>query len=143
MFEKLEKPEEFFNLLPEDWKEGLVPVWGQYADSSEIWVLKEKDTIIAGGIVFSVMPPDLYAFLSEAKALLDRGSRYLGFIWVVPEQRGRGLGSAWLKALFAHYPKVSFWLTIEEEGLKHFYRQNGFMLKGYHKEPEEWLFVRA
>lgn len=141
IFEQLQQAGPFFELLPEDWQEGIVPVWDRYSKSADLWVLREQGNIVAGGIVFREMPPDLYCFVNQARELLESGSWYLGFIWVIPEQRGRGLGSLWLKELRKQYPDRRFWLTTEEEGLQKFYEQNGFELVGVSEHPREWLFT--
>jgi hypothetical protein len=135
-------PNDFFKILPLDWQEALKLVWNDTLGTSEIFVIKEYKTIIAGGIIFKNMTADMQLFEAEAIKLLASGSYYIGYLWVVETRRGEDLGSMWLKQLKQSYPDNSFWLTIEEEGLNTFYNKNNFRLLAAKnsQNEKEWLF---
>ena len=116
----------FFELLPDDWKEVIVPFWNDYKNTSSIYVFEDQLEVIAGGIVFATCPPDLIAHKDELQHWFDKGYLYLGFIFVKQAMRGQNLGSQWLDAIKRQYPKQSFWLLIEDEHLHYFYKKNGF-----------------
>ncbi|MFZ2285285.1 MAG: hypothetical protein WAV86_15570, partial [Lutibacter sp.] len=71
------------------------------------------------------------------------GYLYIGFIWVPLEKRNRNLASQWLTLLKNQDPTQKYWLTIEEEWLKHFYEKNGFVLieESDDDENKEWLYL--
>ena len=126
-FHKLTKSyERFFKLLPEDWKEVIVPFWNDYNTSAAIYVIEKDLEIIAGGIVFSECPPDLLNYKIDLQHWFDKGYYYLGFIFVKETMRGQHLGSKWLDAIKKQFPNQKFWLLIEDEHLHHFYIKNGF-----------------
>jgi hypothetical protein len=52
-------PDLFFNILPDDWRESIQPVWKNYISTSEIMVVILNKEIIAGGIIFSSVSPDI------------------------------------------------------------------------------------
>lgn len=120
------RPNSFFNLLPLDWQEAILPFWDKFKKSSEVYILEENDEIIAGGIVFSKCPPDLEFFKDEAREWFDKGYLYIGFIWVPENYRHQNFGSLWLKHLKMQDPNQKYWLTIEEENLRAFYEKNDF-----------------
>lgn len=136
-------PFDFFNILPQDWREGIVPYWSEYKLNTRVFVLKREETVMAGGLVFCSPSPDTLAYGSMAEEWFAKGYLYLGFIWVAENLRGNQLGSHWLTKVQAHYKGQKFWLAIEEEKLQHFYRQNGFQMvaettaAGY----PEWIMV--
>src|SRR5690606_40674122 len=74
--------ERFFELLPDDWKEVIVPFWKDYKKSAAMYVFEKDSEIIAGGIVFSTCPPDLLTYKNELKHWFFDGYFYLGFIFV-------------------------------------------------------------
>jgi hypothetical protein len=56
------QPQQFFDLLPTEWQEEIVPFWGDYGDLAKIYVIKEDGVIIGGGIVFYACPPNFTYF---------------------------------------------------------------------------------
>ena len=133
--------QDFFQLLPIDWKNSILPFWDNYVDNSSIYLLFDNDKIIAGGIVFHSCSPDMMYNELEAKKWFDNDYLYLGFIWVVEEYRNKKIGSKWLQALMKKFPTQKFWLTIDEENLAFFYIKNGFKLIKSLKNGDdtEWL----
>ena len=121
-----DSPERFFKLLPNDWKDVIVPFWDDYKNSATIYVFEKDSEITAGGIVFTTCPPDLLAYKNELQHWFDSGYSYLGFIFVKEYLRGQHLGSQWLDAIKKQFPNQKFWLLIEDEHLHHFYIKNGF-----------------
>jgi hypothetical protein len=138
-----ESPEQFFNMLPDDWQILIVPYWESYKDDAKIYVLKENDEVVAGGLVFSKSLPDMSDFEKSLQYLFSEGYLYLGFIWVPLDKRNRQLASQWLTLLKNQDPNQKYWLTIEEPWLKHFYEKNGFKLikESDGTEDKEWLYV--
>jgi len=113
IFKKTTDVNAFFNILPDDWKEGILPFWDSFKSTTDCYIISENDTIIAGGLVFSTCPPDMKYAKNEANFWLKNGYLYLGFIFVLEEKRGKYLGSFWLENLKKTLPKEQFWLTIE------------------------------
>ncbi len=138
-----ESPEQFFNLLPDDWKPYIVPYWEDYKDAAKIYVLKKNEEVVAGGLVFSKSLPDMSDFERAQQHLFKEGYLYIGFIWVPLDKRNRQLASQWLTLLKNQDPTQKYWLTIEEEWLKHFYEKNGFVLveECNNANNKEWLYV--
>lgn len=138
-----ESPEQFFNMLPEDWQALIVPYWENYKDAAKIYVLKEADEVVAGGLVFSKSLPDMSDFERSQQHLFSEGYLYIGFIWVPTHKRNQQLASQWLTLLKNQNPKQKYWLTIEEEQLKYFYEKNGFVLieESDNEDDKEWLFT--
>jgi len=116
----------FFEMLPSDWKDNIVPFWDDLKSTTQLFVLIENKTMIAGGLVFSKCPPDLMYYEKKANKWFEKGYLYLGFIFVDERQRNRSLGSLWLENIKKQYPKTGFWLAIEDENLHKFYYKNGF-----------------
>ena len=135
--------QEFFQILPLDWQEALHMVWDKAKATSEIYVIKEEDEIIAGGILFKQYTQDMALLKKTAKQLLASNCYYIGYLWVNETHRGKDLGTFWLNSIKNAYPKNNFWLTIEEENLQKFYIKNGFELtqKVENVDGEEWLMV--
>jgi len=135
--------QDFFQLLPTDWKNSILPFWDNYVDNSSIYLLFDNDKIIAGGIVFHSCSPDMMYNELEAKKWFDNDYLYLGFIWVVEEYRNKKIGSKWLQALMKKFPTQKFWLTIDEQNLAFFYTKNGFKLIKSLKNgnDDEWLLT--
>lgn len=135
--------QDFFQLLPTDWKNSILPFWDNYVDNSSIYLLFDNDKIIAGGIVFHTCSPDMMYNELEAKKWFDNDYLYLGFIWVVEEYRNKKIGSKWLQALMKKFPTQKFWLTIDEQNLAFFYTKNGFKLIKSLKNgnDDEWLLT--
>ena len=116
----------FFNILPKDWQEGIVPFWEDYKETTEGYVLIDNNKIIAGGLVFSTCPPDMLYDKDEAEKWINKGYLYVGFIFVIEERRQQNLGSIRLDNLKTTYPNQKFWLTNEDLKLDSFYDKNGF-----------------
>lgn len=135
--------QDFFQLLPTDWKNSITPFWDGYATNSNIYLFYDNNKIIAGGIVFNTCSPDMMYNELEAEKWFDSGYLYLGFIWVVEEYRSKKIGSKWLQALMKKFPAQKFWLTIDEENLAFFYIKNGFKLITTLKNGDdtEWLLT--
>ncbi len=119
-------PHRFFDLLPPDWQEGIVPFWPVYSQTSRIFTLETETTILGGGIVFASPAPDAVSYQEEAQSWFDQHYLYIGFLWFDEKFRGKNLGSRWLRELEKEYPGQNFWLAVEDEGLAAFYQKNGF-----------------
>lgn len=134
----------FFDILPTDWQESILPFWNEYKNSTRVFVLKQNDVIIGGGLVFSTPAPDTKAYEKLAQEYFDSGYLYIGFLWISEEKRGLGLGSFWLKELFVRFPKQKYWLSIEEIELESFYEKHGF--KTVHRidleTSTDWIMTR-
>ncbi len=136
----------FFKILPEDWKDVIESVWDDYKKNANIYVFKNALDITAGGIVFRTAPPNMTDFeIGEWEKYVTANFHYIGFLFVDPKYRGKSLGSEWLTALKDQFPYQSYWLTIEEEGLRSFYEKNGFkcVSKSKDKDNPEWIFTYA
>ncbi|MEZ4855918.1 MAG: GNAT family N-acetyltransferase [Gelidibacter sp.] len=133
----------FFEMLPKEWQDAIVPFWDAYKDAATIYGFEEDGNIIAGGIVFSTCPPDLFYYKNEAQQWFDKGYLYIGFLFVSEMKRNHNIGTIWLQQLKAKLPKQKFWLLIEEAHLHHFYKKNGFVLAQTltTKELTEWLYL--
>jgi diamine N-acetyltransferase len=118
--------QQFFNMLPADWQETILPFWETYKNTTKCYLLLEDEKPVAGGLVFYKCPPDMLYAKDEADEWLKKGYLYLGFIYVLEEKRGQNLGSIWLSNLKELFPKQNYWLTIEDLGLHGFYTKNGF-----------------
>ena len=143
LFKRTQKPSRFFKILPQDWQDIIVPQWNSYQDSSSIYIMECNGQIIAGGIIFSKTPPNATPLEINYNYLFDKGYLYLGFIFVIPEYRGKQIASGWLGALKNKYKNQPFWLTIEEFGLKFFYEKNGFKLidENTNSIGDEWVMI--
>ncbi|MGC1631822.1 MAG: GNAT family N-acetyltransferase [Gelidibacter sp.] len=141
--ELTDDPQAFFEILPQDWQDEIVPFWNDYKTEAKIYTLEKNSVLIGGGIVFYKSPPHFEYFESEAKTLFDDGYLYLGFIWIAEEQRNKNLGSVWLNQLKAQNPNQNYFLLTEEEYLQHFYEKNHFyQLKHVqNQEQKEWLYL--
>ncbi|RTE53786.1 N-acetyltransferase [Arenibacter aquaticus] len=138
------EPDIFFRILPEEWQKTIGPVWEDCKENGCIYVLRNAAEIMAGGIVFIEEPPNRTQFEIENGApYLALGYYYIGFLFVGPNYRNQSMGSKWLEAIKNKYPDRSFWLTIEEEGLRYFYEKNGFKCVAESQDPStpEWMFV--
>ena len=116
----------FFDMLPKDWQDTIVPSWEDLKATTQLLVLVEHEVVVAGGLVFSKCPPDMLYYENEAKKWFKKGYLYLGFIFVDETKRNRNLGSLWLDNIKKLYPNTGFWLAIEDENLHKFYDRNGF-----------------
>lgn len=120
------KAELFFEMLPQDWQESILPFWENFKASTQLYVVIENDEIVAGGLVFSKCPPDMLYYEKKANNWFKKGFFYLGFIYVDETKRNRNLGSIWLDKIKNTYPNRGFWLAIEDENLHRFYSRNQF-----------------
>lgn len=138
------RPGRFFNILPEDWRESIVPFWPNCREITRVYTLEFKGEVLGGGLVFSDTSPDTVIYGAEARHWFSEGYLYIGFVWIAEAHRGKQLGSEWLKQLFSHYPKQKFWLAIEEEEIARFYEKNGFYLVKQIKVNgrDEWILVK-
>ena len=119
-------PSLFFDMLPKDWQEYIVPFWESLKTTSQLFVLVENNNVVAGGLVFSKCPPDMMYYEKEANNWFKKGYLYLGYIFVDETQRNRKLGSLWLDKIKETFPKSGLWLSIEDVNLHKFYIKNGF-----------------
>ncbi|MCK0148109.1 GNAT family N-acetyltransferase [Arenibacter sp. F26102] len=136
--------QEFFKILPKDWQDMIVPIWEDYKRSAIIYVFKNDEELGAGGIVFSGAPPNMTVFeIEQGQKYVDLGFHYIGFLFVDPKYRNQALGSKWLMALKEEFPNQSYWLTIEEEGLRSFYEKNGFKCVSESSDlnNREWILI--
>lgn len=167
IFRKLvstEERSEFVAMLPDDWSEelewwmsvhsGEPDLYGVYYESELIGdeVLHGvrhfeeeapyESRLIGGGAVFRKSnPPESQAFEKECRLRLAAAQPYIGFLWVSPGFRGRGIGQLWLRELMELSSTTSYWLTVEDPALIAFYEKAGFKLvkKFKGEEGSEWL----
>lgn len=143
IFKRCTEVSDFFKILPKDWQDGIVPFWDEYEKNTKCYVLINDDQIIAGGLVFSTCPPDMFYAKNEAEIWLNKEYLYLGFIYVIEERRQQNLGSIWLSKLKDLHAKQNYWLTIEDLKLDTFYVKNGFRrIKSLNNSgTEEGLYI--
>lgn len=140
-FRSLEKnTEQFFNILPQDWQDIIVPQWATFKNSASIYVFKENEAIIAGGIVFKNGHPNCTDFENKYNYLYAE-HYYIGFLWVIPEKRNQQLASKWLSKVHALNTCQKFWLTIEDASLQNFYQKNGYKLLAENNELQCQEFI--
>ncbi|MBA6154460.1 GNAT family N-acetyltransferase [Gelidibacter maritimus] len=142
-FRELENnPQLFFQTLPQDWQDEIVPFWDDYKIDSKIYIIEGDIGIVGGGIVFYKSPPHFEYFETEAKAWFDKGYLYLGFILISESHRNKSLGSFWLNQLQSKNPEQHYFLLTEEEQLHHFYLKNGFVCNQSLQNGDhlEWLY---
>ena len=125
VFRKLVSPSEFFNILPQDWRDDLLPQWQDLEGTSDVFVVKYRADVISGGIVFHQMLPQLSAVEFQA-SMLFKNVPYIGYIYTQPEYRSLGAASFWFHALFNRRKNQSYWLSIEDLRLSFFYQKFGF-----------------
>lgn len=126
VFKEIISYQQFFNMLPTDWRDSILPFWEAYKKTTKCYLLLEDEKPVAGGLVFSECPPDMTYAKEETEMWFKNGYFYLGFIYVLEEKRGKNLGSIWLSNLKNMLPKQKYWLTIEDLSLDEFYVKNGF-----------------
>ena len=138
-----DNPIKFFNLLPSDWRELIVPFWDDLKRYASLMVLVENDHVVAGGLVFSKCPPEMKYYEHDANEWFKKGFLYLGYIFVDETQRYRHLGSIWLDKIKNEYPNQGLWLSIEDQDLHKFYHRNGFKRVGtvMNGDIEEGIYV--
>ena len=93
----VKEAERFFSFLPADWRDEMAPCWEKYRRTTKIYLLKNGGRIAAGGMVSSTPFPDTAAYRRRALMFFARGCLYLGFLYIDPKLRGRGLGSRWMR----------------------------------------------
>ena len=145
-FEKLKgNPNQFFDILPTEWKNLIVPNWIYYKKMATIYVIKDNNEIISGGIVFSNKLNEMTTFELEYEHLFSNGYLYLGYLWVPEHKRNQQLATKWLTYLKGLNPQQKYLLTIEEEQLNYFYKKNGFKLYAESNDNDdnlkEWIFT--
>lgn len=144
IFKKIKSnPNQFFDILPKDWQDDIVPFWEDYKDNASIYIIKENSQVEAGGIIFSTPSPDILYYKKEAQKWFDNKYLYIGFLWVNKNKRNNNLGSFWISELKKQLPNQKFWLLIEEERLHSFYLKNDFKLIKIFKKDDhsEWLYA--
>ena len=141
--ETTSEPSLFFDLLPPDWQDEIVPYWPDYQATSQIFILLNEDEKLGGGIVFSNGSPDTVAYQKEAQKWFDKGYLYIAFFFILEKYRGQHLGSEWLRQLFNRFPGQPFWLAIEDHELLGFYEKNGFekVKEVDGQYGKEWIMV--
>lgn len=136
----------FFDIIPHDWQEDIVPYWPEYRlnERAKVMALIKNQVIIGGGIIFSSTSPDDDMDAGFAQSWFDQGYLYIGFLWIEKTFRNQKLGSLWLKNVFELDLNQKYWLTIEEENLIDFYVKNQFRLIQNIDDPDarEWLMVK-
>jgi hypothetical protein len=135
---------EFFEILPQDWQELIAVNWQKYANKAQVLALKHHNKIVAGGVVFLGSHPGESALETAYYKMFSTNYKYLGFIWVPIDERNKNYASKWLTCLKEENPKQKYWLTIEEESLKYFYKKNGFKLienENNSAIENEWVLV--
>lgn len=125
-FKPLEQTTLFFDLLPSDWQESINPFWEQVKEAAIVYTLEDQNEILAGGIVFSQMTPEMEAYNDEAKYWFSKKYAYIGYVWVPLEKRNKNYGSLWLKHLLSLNDQQHYWLTTEDQKLRYFYEKTGF-----------------
>lgn len=133
----------FLRILPEDWRESIVPHWKAYADNANIYTLSTAHTLIGGGIVFSKTTPDMMYAKTRADKWFENGYLYIAYLWIDEKYRGQQLGTLWLQKLIQQFPNQKFWLSIENTNLAAFYIKNGFRVadKLMNNTNEEWIMT--
>ncbi len=136
-------PEQFFEILPRDWQDEVIPFWDEFETDAKIYIIENHSTIIGGGVVFYKSPPDFDYFEAEAKTFFEDGYWYLGFIWIAEEHRNKNLGSFWLNQLKAQNSHQKYFLLTEEDHLQHFYEKNDFyrIKPVQNQDYMEWLYL--
>ncbi|MFD1316237.1 GNAT family N-acetyltransferase [Namhaeicola litoreus] len=119
-------PNRFFEILPKDWQESIIPYWQELKEDAKIYIIEDDQEILVGGMVFSSMIPEMNKYAEEALSWYAKDYLYIGYLWVSEKNRGKNWGSRWLEELRTLDKNQKYWLTIEEEGLKGFYLKNNF-----------------
>lgn len=135
-------PQQFFQILPQEWQDEIVPFWDTYKTQAKIYIIEDNSSIVGGGIVFYKSPPNFEYFETDAKVWFNKGYLYLGFIWISESHRNKSLGSFWLDQLKSKHPEQHYFLLTEEEHLHHFYLKNGFECSQclQNNDHLEWLY---
>ena len=139
-----ENPLPFWNILPDDWRQEIEPVWQDYGSTASVYGLITDNELCAGLICFTTVSPDTGAYAALAQSWFDRGYYYLGFLYVPDDRRNRGYGSTLMRELFKHTPQKDYWLSIEEYSLRRYYEKLSFKYKGeiHGESGPEWIMSR-
>lgn len=125
-FNKVTQPPiSFFDFLPEDWKEELLPQWDNLRSSSEVYTITIDCELICMGIVFKEVLPKLSLAEKRVQKMFVNYS-YIGYLYTLPKYRGQGFATKWFEFIKKQDPKRNFWLAIEESILIEFYSKHGF-----------------
>lgn len=116
----------FFDILPLDWQEIIVPHWENFKKNAKIYILEDNNEICAGGIIFSSNLPEMEDYSDEAHYWYSKKYLYIGYVWVPIPKRNKNYGTLWFKNLIALDKDQHYWLTIEDNGLRYFYEKIGF-----------------
>jgi len=116
----------FFDLLPLDWQESILPIWNTCQEQAQILTLEQDHEICAGGIVFYKSIPEMEVYREEADLWFFKNHLYIGYVWVPESKRNNNYGSLWLKELLLRDPNQAYWLTTEDKQLRYFYEKAGF-----------------
>jgi hypothetical protein len=139
----LKNKKAFFDLLPLEWQESILPIWNTCEEQAQILTLEQDHEICAGGMVFHKPIPEMEAYREEADFWFFKNYRYIGYVWVPESKRNNNYGSLWLKELLLRDPNQAYWLTTEDKQLRYFYEKAGFTYVKYIScnGVEEELFV--
>ena len=116
----------FFDFLPQDWKDELLPQWINLKATAQVFVLEEHLQVVCMGILFYKVLPNLSPLEKIVRKQFE-DYLYIGYLYTLPQYRSRGLASKWLETVKQYAPQKNFWLTVEDPNLVPFYTQNGFV----------------
>lgn len=113
--------EMFRRMLPKDWQK-VLPKDLEKCAPAIFYVGTSKGQISVGAILFLETAPvgELSPLLQ--KQLFHDGFKYIGYLFVPENKRGRGFGSRFLDEMTRLYPKL--WLTCDKV-LDPYYIRNG------------------
>lgn len=161
-----DETEAFLQMLPQAWRDELEQWMRRHPGEPELFGVfgceatgtaqtggtartggpRGTAAVLGGGAVFRrSLPPGMEGIRDEASRRLSAGEAYIGFLWVAPQARGRGLGRLWIEEVTRASTGHAFWLTVEDAGLIPFYETCGFISEGERPGAEgpEWLLSRA
>ncbi|MEQ3625029.1 MAG: GNAT family N-acetyltransferase [Celeribacter sp.] len=72
----------------------------------------------------------------RADAFVVRDGAHLEALYVAPEARGQGLGSALLSRLKAQHPRLTLWVLEANAAARRFYTRHGFYEEVHHAAPD-------
>jgi len=137
-------PGPFFDILPKDWQDSILPFWNVLKETSKVYVLDQDREICAGGIIFSTLIPEMEGYEAEANYWYSKDYLYIGYVWVPQYKRNKNFGSKWLNHILQLDNKQHYWLTTEDKALRYFYEKMGFSyvktLCFNHVEEELFVF---
>jgi diamine N-acetyltransferase len=141
-------PDAFFQFITKEWADSIAPIWDAYKNDANIFALMQNTNILAGGIVFKNISPDVAHYSKDLINLLSNffsnNYLYIAYLYVSESERGKGLGVLWLNHVFNYFPNVHFMLTVEDENLLPFYKKIGFIVYKIiaFENHNEWLLIR-